>query len=135
MKITLSKWLFKRLSIFYCFLPSMFIKADNINKLYWKYVLAVSVNSEYLRTLFMSFDNRNDVISGHFEGRQYDHLLSSTWNFYYVDFSRKLPANLTASIISTDICHDIQVPGNWVVQGHVIPLCVNHNCELNAYKP
>ena len=38
--------------------------ADNAKKPYWQDVQVVAVNKEYPRSSFMTYDNRNDAMSG-----------------------------------------------------------------------
>ena len=41
--------------------------AENAVKPYWQDVQVVAVNKEYPRTVFMTYDNRDDALSGKFE--------------------------------------------------------------------
>lgn len=92
--------------------------AENAVKPYWQDVQVVAVNKEYPRTVFMTYDNRDDALSGKFERSKYYRLLNGTWKFFFVDSYKKLPDNITDPNISTESWDDIQVPGNWEVQGH-----------------
>ena len=110
--------------------------ADNApQKPYWQDVQVVSVNKEYPRSSFMTYDNREDAMSGKFERSKYYRLLNGTWKFYFVDSYKNLPANITDPSVSTDSWHDIQVPGNWEVQGHGVAIYTNHGYEFKARNP
>ena len=87
------------------------------DKPYWQDVQVVSVNKEYPRTSFMTYDNRTDALTGKFEKSNYYQLLNGTWKFFFADSYKDLPANITAPSVSTDSWNDIKVPGNWEVQG------------------
>ena len=45
--------------------------ADNAKKPYWQDVQVVAVNKEYPRSSFMTYDNRDDAMSGKFERSKY----------------------------------------------------------------
>ena len=51
------------------------------DKPYWQDVQVVSVNKEYPRTSFMTYDNRTDALTGKFEKSNYYQLLNGTWKF------------------------------------------------------
>ena len=78
------------------------------DKPYWQDVQVVSVNKEYPRTSFMTYDNRTDALTEKFE----------TWKFFFADSYKDLPANITDPSVNTDSWNDIKVPGNWEVQGY-----------------
>lgn len=105
------------------------------NKPYWQDVQVVAVNKEYPRTAFMTYDNRKDALTGKFESSPYYRLLNGTWKFYFVDSYKDLPGNITDPTISTTAWHDIQVPGNWEVQGHGVAIYTNHGYEFKARNP
>ena len=96
------------------------VMAEKAVKPYWQDVQVVEVNKEYPRTSFMTYNNRADALSGKFERSKYYRLLNGTWKFYFVDSYKKLPDNITDPNTNTDSWNDIQVPGNWEVQGHGI---------------
>ena len=111
------------------------LQADNSSKPYWQDVQVVAVNKEYPRSSFMSYDNRTDALSGKFENSRYYRLLNGTWKFYYVDSYKDLPDNITSPEANTASWHDIQVPGNWEVQGHGVAIYTNHGYEFKARNP
>ena len=109
--------------------------ADNAKKPYWQDVQVVAVNKEYPRSSFMTYDNREDALSGKFERSKFYRLLNGTWKFYFVDSYKDLPDNITDPSVSTDSWYDIQVPGNWEVQGHGVAIYTNHGYEFKARNP
>lgn len=110
--------------------------ADNSPKLpYWKDIQVISVNKEYPRSSFMTYDNREDALSGKYERSKYYRLLNGTWKFYFVDSYKNLPENITDPTVSTDSWFDIQVPGNWEVQGHGTAIYTNHGYEFKPRYP
>lgn len=102
---------------------------------YWNDVSVVEVNKEYPRTTFMSYDNVRDASSLEYEKSKYYYLLNGTWKFYFVDAYKKLPADITDAGVNTSSWHDIQVPGNWELQGFGEAYYVNQPYEWDTYKP
>lgn len=112
------------------------LKADNgFGKPYWQDVQVVAVNKEYPRSSFMTYDDRADALTGKFDKSKYYRLLNGTWKFYFVDSYKDLPANITDPSVSTAAWHDIQVPGNWEVQGHGVAIYTNHGYEFKPRNP
>ena len=111
------------------------VMAEKAVKPYWQDVQVVEVNKEYPRTSFMTYNNRADALSGKFERSKYYRLLNGTWKFYFVDSYKKLPDNITDPNTNTDSWNDIQVPGNWEVQGHGIAIYTNHGYEFKPRNP
>ena len=105
------------------------------DKPYWQDVQVVSVNKEYPRTSFMTYDNRTDALSGKFEKSNYYQLLNGTWKFFFADSYKDLPANITDPSVSTDSWNDIKVPGNWEVQGYGVAIYTNHGYEFKPRNP
>lgn len=102
---------------------------------YWQDVQTTCVNTEAPRTSFMTYADRSQAMTGRFESSPYYRLLNGTWKFYFVDGYKELPANITDPAVSTASWHDIQVPGNWEVQGFGTAIYTNHGYEFQPYKP
>lgn len=112
------------------------VSADNgPKKPYWQDIQVVAVNKEYPRTSFMTYDNRTDALTGKFEKSKYYQLLNGTWKFYFVDSYKDLPSNITDPSVSTANWKDINVPGNWEVQGHGVAIYTNHGYEFKPRNP
>ena len=105
------------------------------DKPYWQDVQVVSVNKEYPRTSFMTYDNRTDALTGKFEKSNYYQLLNGTWKFFFADSYKDLPANITDPSVSADSWNDIKVPGNWEVQGYGVAIYTNHGYEFKPRNP
>ena len=90
---------------------------------YWQDIQVVEVNKERPRTEFMSYDNRQDALSGQFEKSKYYQLLNGTWKFLYVDSYKDLPAHVTDANADTPGVYAYLYPGNstesdaYVLQG------------------
>ena len=104
-------------------------------KPYWQDVKTTSVNREYPRTSFVSYQDSKTASSGRFENSPYYQLLNGTWKFYFVDAYKQLPDNITDPSLSTSNWNDIQVPGNWEVQGFGTAIYTNHGYEFKPKNP
>ncbi|NLJ00506.1 MAG: DUF4981 domain-containing protein [Bacteroidales bacterium] len=102
---------------------------------YWQDVNVVKVNKEYPRTQFMTFNNKSEALNSRFEESSYYISLNGTWKFYFVDGYKQLPENITDSVVSMDGWNDIEVPGNWEIQGFGMPIYVNHPYEFVERDP
>ncbi len=104
-------------------------------KPYWQDVQVVAVNKELPRSSFMTYDQREDALSGHYENSPYYQLLNGTWKFYFVDSYKQLPDNITDADVDTSGWHDITVPSNWEIQGFGTPIYTNHGYEFKPRNP
>ncbi|GHU82041.1 beta-galactosidase [Bacteroidia bacterium] len=102
---------------------------------YWKDVKITGVNKEYPRTTFMTYDNVKDAASFQYENSKYYYLLNGVWKFFFVDEYKNLPENITDPSRSIAGWHDINVPGNWELQGFGEAFYVNHPYEFATYRP
>lgn len=109
--------------------------AENNGLPYWKDIQTTSVNMEYPRTSFMTYADRSQALTGRFENSPYYQLLNGTWKFYFVDSYKDLPAGITDPSTPTANWHDIQVPGNWEVQGFGTAIYTNHGYEFQPRNP
>lgn len=104
-------------------------------KPYWQDIQTVSVNKEYPRSSFMTYDVRDHALTGKYEKSKYYKLLNGTWKFYFVDSYKNLPANITDPQTDTSNWKDIKVPGNWEVQGYGVAIYTNHGYEFKPRNP
>ena len=110
-------------------------KEESNKKLpYWKDIQTVAVNKEYPRTAFMTYDNRDQALTGEYENSPYYKLLNGTWNFYYADTYKDLPANIEQPDANI-AWKEIKVPGNWEVQGYGVAIYTNHGYEFKPRNP
>lgn len=108
---------------------------EKTNLPYWQDIQTVSVNREEARTAFMTYDDRQTALGGKYEDSKYYQLLNGVWKFYYSDSHRNLPADAVQTAADMQGWCDIQVPGNWEVQGHGVPIYLNHGYEFKASNP
>jgi beta-galactosidase len=101
----------------------------------WKNLNVIEINKEAPRSTFMSYDNKRNAATFQYENSPFYLLLNGTWKFQYFDSYYDVPKNITDANVNTSTWHDIQVPGNWELQGHGIAIYVNHPYEFATYNP
>lgn len=102
---------------------------------YWQDVQVTSVNKEQPRAAFMTYGGRDAALTMKYENSEYYRLLNGVWKFYYVDGYKQLPGNITDADVDVTSWHDINVPGNWEVQGFGVPVYVNLNYDFKTSNP
>ena len=102
---------------------------------YWQDVQVVSVNKEEPRSAFMTYGDRSSALTMNYDNSEYYRLLNGVWKFYYVGGYKQLPTDITDADIDVSGWHDINVPGNWEVQGYDVPVYVNLNYEFQPSNP
>ena len=117
-----------------CAFSAQTISAEGTKLPYWKDIQTVAVNKEAPRTAFMSYDNSGQALTGKYENSPYYKLLNGKWNFYYVDAYKDLPANIEQP--GADITwKEINVPGNWEVQGYGTAIYTNQPYDFQPSNP
>ncbi|MDR1722847.1 MAG: DUF4981 domain-containing protein [Tannerella sp.] len=102
---------------------------------YWQDIQVVEVNKEAPRTEFMSFDDKTSAIETPFDKSPYYQSLNGVWKFYFVDSYKDLPENVTEADVDVASWKDINVPGNWEIQGFGTAIYTNHGYEFKARNP
>ena len=112
------------------------LHADDLDrKPYWQDIQTVEVNKEYPRTDFMTFTDRTSALNSSYEESPNYRSLNGTWKFYFVDSYKQLPDNITDPSVDASQWSDIQVPGNWEVQGFGTAIYTNHGYEFKPRHP
>lgn len=83
----------------------------------------------------MTYESRENALKSDYASSKFYKLLNGTWKFYFVDSYKDLPENITDPALSTDTWNDIQVPGNWEVQGYGVAIYTNHGYEFKPRNP
>lgn len=105
---------------------------------YWQDINVTSVNKYPSRVPFVSYDTREEAMSGKFENSKYYQLLNGTWKFFYAGYEHLLPEGMTGANVNTNGWHDIKVPGNWELQGFGDAIYTNQPydfCPVNPTPP
>lgn len=117
------------------FASAVGLKSQDRKLPYWRDMHVLSVNKQAPRSSFMTYDNEKEALSSKYENSKYYKLLNGTWKFYFTEDQRQLPANLENPSTSFSEWHDIQVPGNWELQGFGTAIYVNHPYEFQPRNP
>ena len=112
--------------------PLSTMKADNLP--YWQDLHVTSVNKVPARTSFMSYPDNASALKGNYESSPYYRLLNGTWNFFYVDSYKQLPANIEKPGAAIN-WKTIQVPGNWEMQGYGVAIYTNQPYDFQPKNP
>ena len=102
---------------------------------YWANLAVTSVNREYPRTSFVDFDDVESALTKKFEESPYYYNLNGVWKFYYVDYPKDLPRDVIEVNPDMKNWTDINVPGNYEVQGHGVPIYTNIQYDFNPANP
>ena len=102
---------------------------------YWRDMQVLSVNKQYPRTTFMSYGDEDSALNGKYEDSRYYKSLNGVWKFYFTEDQRQLPAGITDAKTDTGNWNDINVPGNWEMQGFGTAIYVNHPYEWQPRNP
>ncbi|MDR1160903.1 MAG: beta-galactosidase, partial [Tannerellaceae bacterium] len=95
----------------------------------------LSVNKQYPRTAFMSYGSEDSALSGKYENSRYYKSLNGVWKFYFTEDQRQLPGGITDAETDAAGWGDINVPGNWEMQGFGTAIYVNHPYEWQPRNP
>ena len=94
----------------------------------------VNINKLPPRSSFFSFTNVTDAKEASYSSKGSNVLLlNGTWKFHYTDnFSERPMKDFYNMQFDTQSWNDIQVPGNWEVQGFGTPIYVNATYEFTS---
>ncbi len=95
----------------------------------------LKVNTECPMADFMAYADRTTALSMRYEKSQFCQLLNGTWNFFYAADDSQLPQGITAASPSGIDWKQIQVPGNWEVQGFGTPIYTNTVYDFHSTRP
>ena len=102
---------------------------------YWQDIQVVQVGKELPRSSFMTYPDQASARSGRYEQSPYYQLLNGTWRFRFVEAYKELPADCVAPEADLSGWGEIQVPGNWEMQGHGTAIYTNHGYEFKPRNP
>ena len=105
------------------------------SKPYWQDLNVTSVNTEPVRSSFMTYGSRENALTGDYNRSEYYQLLNGTWKFYYAKRAAEVSAGLTDENVDTRSWNDIKVPGNWELQGFGDAIYTNHAYDFWPKNP
>ncbi len=84
-----------------------------------------SLGRELPRATFTSYPNEQLALKGDYKASPNRKSLNGTWKFNYVDYIDDRPKNFADPTLNDGAWKDINVPGNWELQGFGIPTYTN----------
>ena len=94
----------------------------------------VNINKLPPRSSFFSFTNSNDALNATYSSKGSNvMLLNGTWKFHYTEnFSQRPLKDFYNLQFDAQTWKNIQVPGNWEIQGFGTPIYVNTTYEFTS---
>ena len=96
-----------------------------------------SINKEQPRSTFTSYTNEADAVINDRKNGTFRISLNGKWKFNYVENFADRPTDFMAPHTDVSKWPDINVPGNWELQGFGTPIYVNQSYEFCSpgYSP
>ena len=96
-----------------------------------------NINKEPPRSTFTSYTNEADAVINDRKNGTFRISLNGKWKFNYVENFADRPTDFMDARTDVSRWPDIDVPGNWEVQGFGTPIYVNHPYEFcsSGYAP
>ncbi|MDG5798915.1 glycoside hydrolase family 2 TIM barrel-domain containing protein [Marinilabiliaceae bacterium ANBcel2] len=95
----------------------------------WEDPLVIERNKEDARTTFFSYTSQESALTGDKLNSRYKSL-NGDWRFNLSDRPADRPRDFYKPEFDVSGWDLIKVPGNWEVQGHDVPIYVNHPYEF-----
>ena len=89
-----------------------------------------SINREPARSTFTSYTNEADVVINDRKNGTFRISLNGKWKFNYVENFADRPTDFMSPHTDVSKWPDINVPGNWELQGFGTPIYVNQSYEF-----
>ena len=91
----------------------------------WENPRVFAINKEAARSMFLPFADKQGAIDNKYENSPYYLSLNGTWKFKFSPSPACRPIDFYTGNYRTLDWDDIQVPGNWELQGYGIPMYAN----------
>ncbi len=89
-----------------------------------------SINKEQPRSTFTSYTNEADAVINDRKNGTFRISLNGKWKFNYVENFADRPTDFMSPHTDVSKWPDINVPGNWELQGFGTPIYVNQSYEF-----
>ncbi len=100
----------------------------------WRNLNVLEINRETPRNGSVPFSTIDEALSSERWESPFYKSLNGIWKFNYSDGPGSRPVDFYRDDYDTDSWHDIEVPGNWEVQGFGVPMYMNHPFEFSPRK-
>ncbi len=101
----------------------------------WRDPQAVAAGKEYPHSDFMSYTNREDALTNDYSRSPYHRSLGGRWKFRWMESQQEIPEGFYRSDYDVSEWEEIEVPGNWELQGYGTPIYTNSRYEFNPRNP
>ncbi|MGL4292769.1 MAG: glycoside hydrolase family 2 TIM barrel-domain containing protein [Bacteroidales bacterium] len=118
-----------------CLFTLQDVKSDSSSPDYYRLITdpsLITVNQEQPRATFFPYESDEQAIRNDRSQSPYYLSLNGKWKFHYTDDPKDRIVNFSQLTNESSSWADIQVPGNWEVQGFGIPIYVNIPYEFVA---
>lgn len=95
------------------------------NKKEWEDLNVVSVNTESPRATFYIYDSEAEAHENNYGNSDNYKSLNGTWKFHFAETPDARPATFYKQDFDSSAWDDIEVPGDWQLQGYDFPLYTN----------
>ncbi len=100
----------------------------------WRNPAVVGINKENPRVCSVPFENENAASAFDLRESKYYKSLNGSWKFNWVRKPADRPVDFYKSDFDDSAWGKINVPGNWELQGHGIPMYMNHPFDFSPNK-
>ncbi len=100
----------------------------------WVNLDVLEINRETPRNGSVPFATLDDALTAERWESAYYKSLNGTWKFNYAEGPGERPADFYREDYPTDDWDEIDVPGNWEVQGFGVPMYMNHPFEFSPWE-
>ncbi len=115
------------------FLPLLFV-AMTTQSQDWRNVQIIERNKEDARTGTIPFQSIEDALQKEQSESTNYKPLNGKWKFNYAAGPESRPVDFYKESYSVDGWDEINVPGNWELQGYGTPMYMNHPFEFSPWK-
>lgn len=96
----------------------------------WQSQYAIGLNKLEPHTYVLPYENVQQVIAGNYKESPYYQSLNGKWKFNWVQNPDNRPVSFYQPTYSVKNWAEINVPGNWELQGYGTPIYVNEEYEF-----
>jgi beta-galactosidase len=101
----------------------------------WENPLVVSLNTELPHATLIPYSAAEKVIAGDRFASEYLRLLNGKWKFHWVPRPADRPLEFSKPAYDVRAWKEVDVPGNWQLQGYDVPIYLNEGYPFPADPP
>ncbi len=88
----------------------------------WENPAVIGRNKEPAHATYIPYGDRDSALAGNASASPFNRSLNGTWKFNWAERPRSRPAAFYEPTFDVSSWNDIEVPGNWELQGHGVPI-------------